>query len=148
SRGADGSVRAFDNRVPDDAKVAEAVEALGAAAPGCVSVERVTAPVGRRWTPPAPEAVDLRAGRFDRPLDRAWRRTSYTGIIAAAHDARVASEPEAEGTVDEPELAGPAPRPGGETGDEAALRAVPSLWHPLPGGADVGTFVHRLLERV
>jgi len=148
SRGADGSVRAFDNRVPDDAKVAEAVEALGAAAPGCVAVERVTAPVGRRWTPPAPEAVDLRAGRFERPLDRAWRRTSYTGIIAAAHDARVASEPEADGTIDEPELSGPASRPGGEAGDEAVLRAVPSLWHALPGGADVGTFLHRILERV
>jgi exodeoxyribonuclease V beta subunit len=124
------------------------VEALGAAAPGCVSVERVTAPEGRRWTPPAPEAVDLRAGRFDRPLDRAWRRTSYTGIIAAAHDPRVASEPEAEGTVDEPDLAGPDPRPTGDTSEEAALRAVPSLWRDLPGGADVGTFVHRILERV
>ena len=145
SRGADGSVRAFENRVPDDAKVAEAVEALGAAAPGCVSVERVTLPVGRRWTPPVPEAVDLGAGRFDRELDRSWRRTSYTGIVAAAHEARVASEPEAEGTVDEPEVAVPQLSVGGE---EPRLRAVPSLWTGLPGGADVGTFVHRILERV
>ena len=174
ARGADGSVRAFDNRVPDDAKVAEAVEALGAAAPGCVSVERVTAPEGRRWTPPAPDAVDLRAGRFDRELDRAWRRTSYTGIVAAAHDARVGSEPETEGTVDEPEVAGPAlagatpegnaltptasppaaataaaaAADSGAADVESRLRAVPSLWRDLAGGADVGTFVHRILERV
>jgi len=133
--------------------VAEAVEALGAAAPGCVSVERVTAPQGRRWTPPAPDAVDLRAGRFDRPLDRAWRRTSYTGIVAAAHDARVASEPEADGTVDEPDVAGPAVAEAaaagaGAGGLESELRAVPSVWGELAGGADVGTFVHRILERV
>jgi len=153
SRGADGSVRPFDNRLPDDAKVAGAVEALGAAAPGCVSVERVTAPQGRRWTPPAPDAVDLRAGRFDRRLDRAWRRTSYTGIVAAAHDARVASEPENDGTVDEPDVAGPAvagaaAAGAGAGGAESGLRAVPSLWRELAGGADVGTFVHRILERV
>ena len=171
ARGADGTVRAFDNRVPDDAKVAEVVETLGAAAPGCVAVERVSAPSRRRWTPPQPEAVDLAAGRFDRELDRCWRRTSYTGIIAAAHEARVASEPEAQGTVDEPEVTvtplvpGPAgdnagkvgpdaggieagPGGGGGGAAEAALRAVPSLWSALPGGADVGTFVHHILERV
>ncbi|HEV7862034.1 MAG TPA: 3'-5' exonuclease, partial [Acidimicrobiia bacterium] len=178
ARGADGSVRAFDNRMPDDAKVAETVETLGAAAPGCISVERVTVPVGLRWTPPAPEAVDLEAGRFERELDRSWRRTSYTGIIAGAHEARVASEPEAQGTVDEPDVTG-APSEGsadagsGARGDTPAgadagarggadagegmgagaatgtnLRDVASLWAGLAGGADVGTFVHRVLERV
>jgi len=76
ARGADGTVRPFDDRMPDDTKVAEAVEALGAAAPGCISVERMAPPVGLRWEPPAPEAVDLEAGRFERTLDRAWRRTS------------------------------------------------------------------------
>jgi exodeoxyribonuclease V beta subunit len=154
ARGADGSVRAFDNRVPDDDKVAEAVEALGAAAPGTVAVERVTAPLGLRWTPPVPDAVDLEAGRFERELDRSWRRTSYTGIIAAAHDARVGSEPEAEGTVDEPEVTGAAAegaRRPPETDDlfaERQLRERLSLWQSLGGGADVGTFVHRILERV
>jgi exodeoxyribonuclease V beta subunit len=149
SQGADGSVRAFDNRVPDDTKVAEAVERLNVVAPGCVSVERVTAPVGLRWTPPAPEAVALAAGRFDRELDRSWRRTSYTGIVAAAHEVRVASEPEAEGTVDEPEVAGsPAERPSSVADEELRLRDVPSLWTGLAGGADVGTFVHRVLERI
>jgi exodeoxyribonuclease V beta subunit len=170
ARGADGTVRPFDDRMPDDTKVAQAVEALGAAAPGCISVERMTEPVGLRWTPPAPEAVDLEAGRFERSLDRSWRRTSYTGIVAAAHDARVASEPEEEGTVDEPDVTGAPLGGGGElettgaspgvtggatgashgTGsdDEDRLRAVPSLWTGLAGGADVGTFVHRVLERI
>jgi exodeoxyribonuclease V beta subunit len=149
AQGADGSVRAFDNRMPDDTKVAEAVEALNVVAPGCVSVERVTAPVALRWTPPAPEAVDLVAGRFDRELDRSWRRTSYTGIVAAAHEVRVASEPEAGGTTDEPEVSGGAVD-GVAAADaaEAQLRDVPSPWAALGGGADVGTFVHTVLERV
>jgi exodeoxyribonuclease V beta subunit len=151
ARGADGTVKAFDNRVPDDTKVAEAVEALGAAAPGCVSVERMTLPTGLRWTPPAQEAVDLEAGRFDRELDRSWRRTSYTGIVAGAHEARVGSEPEAQGTVDEPEVTGTAAEltvAPADTADETRLRAVGSLWAGLAGGADVGTFVHRVLERI
>ena len=36
----------------------------------------------------------LSAARFDRTLDRRWRRTSYSDITAGAHEARVASEPE------------------------------------------------------
>ncbi|HKY77247.1 MAG TPA: 3'-5' exonuclease, partial [Acidimicrobiia bacterium] len=148
AQSADGSVRAFDNRVPDDAKVAEMVETLGGAAPGCVSVERVTAPVGMRWTPPAPEAVDLAAGRFERELDRSWRRTSYTGIVAAAHEVRVASEPEAEGTTDEPEVSAGAVDVTEADPAEALLREVPSLWAEVGGGADVGTFVHRVLEQI
>ncbi len=148
AQSADGSVRAFDNRVPDDANVAEMVETLGGAAPGCVSVERVTAPVGRRWTPPEPEAVDLAAGRFERELDRSWRRTSYTGIVAAAHEVRVASEPEAEGTTDEPEVSAGAADLTAADPAEARLREVPSLWAEVGGGADVGTFVHTVLEQV
>ncbi|MDQ1516524.1 MAG: exodeoxyribonuclease beta subunit [Actinomycetota bacterium] len=149
ARGADGSVRPFDDRMPDDTKVAEALEALGGGAPGCISVERMAPPVGLRWTPPTPEAVDLQASRFERTLDRSWRRTSYTGIIAAAHGARVGSEPEEEGTVDEPEVSGtPLGTVRSRAGDEEArLRAVASLWGGLAGGADVGTFVHRVLER-
>ena len=137
-------MRAFDNRMPDDDKVAGAVEALGAAAPGCVSVERVTRPAGLRYTPPAPEAVDLAAGRFERRLDRSWRRTSYTGIISAAHGPRVASEPEREGKTDEPDVTVTA----FSGADEMRLREVASLWSGLAGGADVGTFVHRVLERI
>ncbi|HYH51992.1 MAG TPA: PD-(D/E)XK nuclease family protein, partial [Acidimicrobiia bacterium] len=96
----------------------------------------------------------LEAGRFERELDRSWRRTSYTGIVSAAHDARVASEPEAEGTVDEPEVTGAAAegaRLPPRTDDlfaERQLRERLSLWQELGGGADVGTFVHRILERV
>src|SRR5688572_33087332 len=114
------------------------VETLGGAAPGCVSVERVTAPVGIRWDPPAPEAVDLAAGRFEREIDRSWRRTSYTGIVAAAHEHRVASEPEAEGTVDEPEVSPGAAYLTAADPAEMQLRALPAWWAVGGGCGDVG----------
>jgi exodeoxyribonuclease V beta subunit len=41
----------------------------------------------------------------------------------------------------------PAATPGSEA-EEARLRAVLSGWTGVAGGADVGTFVHRLLERI
>ena len=59
----------------------------------------------------------------------------------------MASEPEAEGTTDEPDVVVQPSVPMSEA-DEARLRAAASLWADLPGGADIGTFVHRVLERV
>ena len=43
----------------------------------------------RRWAASAAPAAELRAARFDRALDAGWRRTSYSDITAAAHEARV-----------------------------------------------------------
>ncbi|MHB1851122.1 MAG: UvrD-helicase domain-containing protein [Acidimicrobiales bacterium] len=112
---------------------------------------------------------------FERSLDLRWRRASYSGLTASVHGGpTVGSEVEEPGTTDEP-LAGspvevPPGRPGvpgvpgvpgggagdgtgaragaqaGSVEDEARLRAVRSLWSELPGGVDMGTFVHRVLE--
>ncbi len=66
----------------------------------------------------------------------------------------MASEPEIEGTIDEPDVTGAAaegarlPPEGTDLFDESGLRQRLSLWQGLGGGADVGTFVHRVLERV
>ena len=112
-------------------------------------------------TPSAPPTLDVQ--RFRRALDDAWRRTSYSGITAAAHDAGgglgpVASEADEPGTTDEP--AGPAgpgalPAAGraehlaaGRDDDPHGLRSVSSLLGQTPGGAEVGTLVHRVLEVV
>ena len=156
ARDAAGNVAAFRDQVPDDADVGARFTALAAQVPGRISVERVAG--GRAavaYTAAAPEAVPLEAGRFDRTLDRDWRRTSYTAITAGVHEARVASEPEEAVTVDEPpdvtrfSGAEPATVAGSppENGEEKGLRAVPLLLGDMPGGVDVGTFVHRVLER-
>ncbi len=100
----------------------------------------------------------LDVATFERSLDLRWRRASYSGLTASVHGGpAVGSEAEEPGTTDEPLAGSPAEvppgAPGGEAGapagaagDEARLRAVPSLWSDLPGGVDTGTFVHRVLE--
>ncbi|MBO0728832.1 MAG: hypothetical protein J2P57_06205, partial [Acidimicrobiaceae bacterium] len=94
----------------------------------------------------------LEAARFQRELDLAWRRSSYSSITAAAHydaaaSAEVGSEPEQPGIEDEP------PVPGGSGGAAEAAEDVvpPEDWavSPLgavPGGREMGTFVHAVLE--
>ena len=72
-------------------------------------------------------------------LDERWRRTSYSDITTAAHDAFVGSEPEVEVVSDEPAeevvVGSPSPVP----------TAVPSLLGSMPIGARIGTFIHRVL---
>ena len=53
---------------------------------------RHAGPPGRVGRPPRAPAA-LTASRFDRELDRRWRRTSYSDLTAAAHEARVAASP-------------------------------------------------------
>ena len=148
-----GEVYPAGEEPPAD-EVAEArFEALAAAVPGCISVERVVDEpstvvwVGSADRAPTPDA--LAARRFDRTLDPRWRRTSYSAITEGAHEARVASEPEVAVVADEvaPED-GSHHGAGGHDGGAAddALRAVPLPLGSMAAGADVGTFVHGIFE--
>ena len=104
-------------KVPDDDRVGAALGAVAARSGGTVVHEVVGVPVSPvRWAPPAAERAELTVGRFRRRLDPTWRRTSYSGLTAAAHEASVSSEPEVTGIPDEPEPPGV---PGG-AGDGAA----------------------------
>ncbi|RNM12457.1 UvrD-helicase domain-containing protein [Nocardioides pocheonensis] len=135
-------------QVPDRAHVGEDDDAVDEvlqrwAAAGAFVLER-TEPDG---TPVELDHVvgDLAARRFDRELDTAWRRTSYSGLIRAeeqvAHGA--GSEPEQAATDDEddPEDLEPVEQSGAEVD--------PSLLSPmndLPAGATFGSLVHAVLE--
>jgi exodeoxyribonuclease V beta subunit len=88
--------------------------------------------------PAAPDGLGVR--RFDRSIDMAWRRTSYSGLIRAADVPLVSSEPEVAALDD-------------ETGDipvaepVAAVGAdVVSPMSELPTGAAFGSLVHAVLE--
>ena len=131
-------------RVPEDAAALAALHAWGW--PDEITVEAVEQVERRRWSAPSQPPGALAAARFDRSLDTAWRRTSYTALTSAVHDApQVASEPEVPGTADEPaELpVEPPPQPTGSTG-----AALPSPMNGLPAGAAFGTLVHEVLEAV
>jgi exodeoxyribonuclease V beta subunit len=75
----------------------------------------------------------LDRARFSRRLDGSWRRTSYTALTAAAHDALVASEPEDAGVTDEPE------GPGVTAASELPLSVMAS-------GPRLGTLIHETLQ--
>ena len=168
SRDREGNVAPKGVATPSDDEVTARFTALAAAVPGRIILERSAGGDGVVWAGVAPPAVNLEAGRFDRTLDARWRRTSYSGITAGAHDARVGSE--AEGAVvsdeDDGDVITSLPRqavPGStfgrglrspgtaEAGAEAVaeenrLRGVLSPLAATPRGADIGTLVHSVLE--
>ncbi|MCA1689758.1 MAG: hypothetical protein LC720_04745 [Actinobacteria bacterium] len=126
-----GNVAPSGAATPDDAAAVARFEALaGEAPPGCIGVERSRVGRPAMWAPVRGAPAALGAAGFDRTLDWRWRRTSYTDIAAGTYvgrtggDARVGSEPEESVVSDEPA----------------------SLLGGMPGGVDVGTLVHRVLE--
>jgi exodeoxyribonuclease V beta subunit len=169
AKDAAGDVAAEGRRgAPRDSEIRDRFERISGAVPGLVSVETATGGTGQCWAGPVPAGppAELFLAPFSRHLDLRWRRSSYSSITAPAHrtspgpGALVSSEAEEPGTTDEPAEQGPAglatgsvPVPGAvaaEAGLEAelSLRAVPCLLAPVPTGAEVGTFVHGVLEAV
>jgi exodeoxyribonuclease V beta subunit len=157
-RDADGNVPVDGDAPPEDDEAEARFRALAEQAPGCISVERSDGGDGVVWAGEARAPSALAARRFRRRLDTDWRRTSYSGITAGAHEDRVASEAEDAVVSDEEGVgaggvAGLAPVTGAaldpDAGDEERrLRSVPSLLGAMPGGAEVGTLVHGVLEDV
>jgi exodeoxyribonuclease V beta subunit len=104
-----------------------------------------TSPEGTRIAlTEAAEALAVR--RFDRELDTAWRRTSYSGLIRAEEQVAhgVASETDHDGKDDEdqPDDLEPAQTPSPVEVDARLLSPMDGL----PAGATFGSLVHAVLE--
>jgi exodeoxyribonuclease V beta subunit len=133
--------------VPERVAVPGAAVALSRASAlavdGCLSVTDVPDGGTVSWTRPAPMPAALSAALLGRELDTSWRRTSYSALTAAVHDAgpAIASEPEMSEKDDEP----PTPVTAGAVTHE--LADVLSPMDALPGGTAFGTLVHAVLER-
>jgi exodeoxyribonuclease V beta subunit len=135
--------------LPTDAQARDRLTAIAATSNGGVSVE----PVRKRPSEALPveekPPPELSVRRFDRTLDLMWARTSYTRLTAALHEegaARLTSEPETPGVVDELPVA---PEPHSAEQPAAAAQQWPvSPMGDLPSGAAFGTLVHRVLEEV
>jgi len=145
--------------VPEDAAALATLSAWGW--PDEIAVEPVTDVEQLRHGSEHRGPPALAAARFDRSLDTAWRRTSYSALTSAAHDApSVGSEPEAPERSDEPDDGGlpdgaPAAAPSaagstaaGLTAAGSTAAALASPMNGLPAGAAFGTLVHEVLERV
>ncbi len=119
------------------------------------SVETMTPRALTEWQPITEPPPVLRVRGFDRELDLAWRRTSYSALTAAAHGAdaalpAVGSEPELTREDDESAQANSAADPGRATRSELLEGGLgePSPMHDLPSGVEFGTAVHAVFERV
>nr|WP_211177577.1 UvrD-helicase domain-containing protein [Pseudonocardia acidicola] len=142
-RPAPGTTPAEAYAVPADAAVLAGLRALESAN---LAVETVGNRPDGTWRPPVEPVRGMSAALFDRVLDTAWRRTSYSALTADAHGpAGVGSEPEVRGISDEPDdidSAGVAvPAVTGGPGS-----AVPSPMAELPVGTGFGTLVHAVFE--
>jgi exodeoxyribonuclease V beta subunit len=149
SRDADGNVAAGGGSlIPKSADVVDRLEALATAVSDHFVVERAVGENGLHWTPGAPAFEDLQCAPFGREIDQTWRRSSYSAITADVYDELVGSEPETRGTTDEPDPAeaDESADPGESEGAEDLRRRCPL--GEMPAGADVGTIVHSVLERV
>ncbi|MGH3458360.1 UvrD-helicase domain-containing protein [Aeromicrobium sp.] len=110
---------------------------------GAVHLEQVGPMSDVTVAPTIPDSPALQISTLDRPIDTAWRRTSYSGLIRAERAAVVVAEPEEPGTVDEEpseEEAPAAPEPESDTG------APMSPMADLTAGAAFGSLVHAVLE--
>ncbi|MCW2621662.1 MAG: recB, partial [Frankiales bacterium] len=132
-----GQVAASARTPPDDTALA-ALRAWAGTAGGAVSVEPVGPARRARWAAPRVAPGGLAVARSTRALDQSWRRTSYSALTAAAHDAGqgVGSEAEHPEKTDEPET----------TLLEIAAAGPPSTMNAFAGGAAFGTLVHEVLE--
>ncbi|WP_040866523.1 UvrD-helicase domain-containing protein [Nocardia exalbida] len=133
--------------VPADAVAAQSLSAWAQTAGAAISVTAVagTGDVEIRRARTAPGQGALAAARFDRVLDQQWRRTSYSALTASAHGP-AAVEPDSE--PEDPR--GPGDEPAGTSllGAEPEPAGAASLMNTLPYGAEFGTLVHGVLERI
>ncbi len=141
--GEDGAVSPVGNAPSSDEQVAERLAALG----GGISVERIGPVADGAWQSSSAPPPELEADSFDRTLDEAWRRASYSSISQASHEQAVASEPEQDVMHDEDVVgAVAADTPSGPS--DAPWQALPLLLSEMAAGTRVGTLVHSVMEVV
>jgi len=154
--GRSGLTRLLLGRGPEDPQVPQSLATPAPAdvtarfaawqSAGAVHVEQVGPTSDAIIAPQVPKPPALRISTLERPIDTAWRRTSYSGLIRAEQAVVVpVAEPEEPGTVDEhqPDDEGDAlvvPEPSTEVGGPLSPMA------DLPAGAAFGSLVHAVLE--
>jgi exodeoxyribonuclease V beta subunit len=116
-------------------------------------VEKMTSRGLTEWRPSAEPQPVLNVRSFARELDLTWRRTSYSALTATAHGAEpaapaVGSEPDLKREDDETAALTSVPIAAEQTSPAANGLDEPSPMHHLPSGAEFGTAVHAVFERV
>ncbi len=162
NRDEEGVVSPHGGKTPGDDEVRRLFLDLAEKVPGCISVEMVEDRHVEHWAPGDSGDQNLEAAIFDRVFDSSWQRTSYSGITASVHDGfhdagagaggggagagadtgvRVGSEEEEGLLTDEQDSVTRGADAGASDDTSSAL-----LLSAMPGGVEVGSFVHSVLE--
>lgn len=148
-------VAPFSMSMPSDRDVLARAEDRASTSRGALHVTTIalqTLSAPPQWIAPAPDAVELRLASFDRPIDRGWRRTSYTALTQHPAQAHATERPFADDLDaalknDEQDTADTSLLPALTEDPDADLRQFPSPWETLTSGSGFGTIVHRVLEQ-
>jgi exodeoxyribonuclease V beta subunit len=161
NRDAEGVVSPHGGKTPGDDEVRKLFEDLARRVPGCISVESVEQRPIEHWVPDDTGDQNLEAAIFDRVFDSSWQRTSYSGMTAGVHEGfhdtgggaasvtgagsdsgvRVGSEEEEGLLTDERDLVTAAAE-----APASVEISSPLLLSAMPGGVEVGSFVHSVLD--
>lgn len=141
--------------LPDDGACVSVLKAI-AECSSAIALEPAGDRTPVRWRPTDGDEIapTLHAATFGRSIDRQWRRTSYSAIVAAAHEAVHAEAPRPASVIESGSEPEDVQRPD-EPDDARSLtegrgdvEGLPSLMNGLPYGAGFGTLVHEVLEHV
>ncbi len=139
-----GRRRAQATRTPDELTALQRFGELARTAPDAIAVERAAADPRARFSRRPAARRSSRSRAFERSLDLRWRRTSYTDITAASHEAYVGYR--ARGAAGRATSPTPRSRRPAQRDAAAPELSLPALLGEMPVGAEVGTFVHSVME--
>jgi exodeoxyribonuclease V beta subunit len=144
SQGPAGVIPAAGKALPDDDAVMRILADRAARQSADIAVERIGRDLDARFRPAVVVAPEMTTAVFGRHVDVGWRRTSYSGIVAAAHRDWASEGREVVRSDDEGSAAADPTGPD----DGPASAGVPLPLAGMPANAEVGTVLHAVLERV
>jgi len=147
ARAPDGAIPAIGAALPGDDAVMQILAERAHRHSARIAVERIGDDADALFEPEVVVAPELSTAMFDRVIDTGWRRTSYSGIVAAAHR-DWASEGRELVRRDDEGSATAAPEGPVARDDDVAPAKVPLPLAEMPASAEVGTILHAVLERV
>jgi len=121
----------------DDRHLRAEVEALAAAAPGCIGVGTLSVDRLARYTPPAGATPALGCRTATRELRPIWRMSSFSALAASGGKLSLPAEEglDHDATAETSATEGAAPSV-----------ATPIVLHDFPRGARAGQLVHQILQ--
>ncbi len=127
-----------------DAAALERLREVAHRSTGSLTVHEVGHVDPVTWHGTDGQVPSMRTAVFDRQVDVAWRRTSYSSLTTAVHQLHTAVTSEPEDVERDDERETPTPEDSGRRPPDDVMSPMAAL----PAGTSFGTLVHAVLENV